>query len=154
MKKVFAIVLAIMLVPAVVYCLPDFVSTDVELSPSGTFVDVGTEITVKGAQDVGLYITTEGKVSTSIQFRVLTKTDSAGTSEYFFPDMQPGADLTVTSTDYTFGITNNLTGSYCLNIPTNGIVKYIQVQGSSKLDDSTAAATGATVTSLKVVQNT
>lgn len=152
MRKVLAIVLAIVLIPAIAYCLPERLSASVDLTPSGTYVDVGDEIVSKGADNIGIFITTEGKAASAIDLKILAKHTSGGTDEYLFPDMGLNTNLTITEDFYTIGISASLTNSYCINVKTDGVIPYLQVQGKSR-HANLIIGNNAVVTSLKVVRD-
>ena len=149
MKKLLLVIL-ILLMGTTAYALRDYASTAVDLTPSGTFVDVGSELNVKNSENVGMFINTAGQDASGIRFRVLAKTDSAGTSEYYMPDLRIASDLTLDQNDFTVTLLD-LTDSLFINVRTNRVIDYLQLTGASTHVVTTAG--NAQVTSFKIKQN-
>lgn len=150
MKNVvfLAIVLIMFSVTAHAAGVRDAVSSAVDLTPSGTWVDVGTEIDCEGATDVGLYIQVNGKDATAVKFRTLCLTDEGGSLEYTMPILSLGSDLTIDSSEMIYQLSGELTQNVFINIDTDRTVQAIQFQGKSEY-----TGTPANVETLKVKQN-
>ena len=151
MKKVLIVALLTLLIPVIAIAgSQEWLSSTVELTPSGTFVDIGAEIETKRADGLGLMATVGTGNCSEVKVRAMGKHTSAGTGEYPIV-LDTINNLTITGADtyYEYSVTSgNVTEYKSVYIPLERTFPYLQIQMASDFP----SGKNATVSSVVITQ--
>ena len=159
MKQLVMAVVMVMCFASVVFAgthsLGEHVSTAVELTGSGTFLDLGAEIDTGGTKTLGILIDLTHTGNEYVSVKALGKFDDDTLAEFDIPMIGYPRDLTFSHVnDYVYdlscsgGAMNHRT---VLKWQLDEVVPIVQIQAAAYFDSSTS--NDATVSSMIVIEN-
>lgn len=149
MKKLIVLLL-FCLVPSVSFAGTrtgkEMITTAVDLTPSGTFVDVGAEVNTNDLEEGAFLVTVGTGNASEVKAKILVKHTASGTQEYPLP-LDLATNLTVSDVDvyFEYVVTAARTEYKYVPVELDGTAPFIQLQMASDFPSGNNATVSSVI---------